>query len=139
MHEWRNPFELRLPGSLIAAAGEMVKSKRAFRPVAPWIFRPRPAGSMTSGHDKGTARMNLTYCLIDLLGATWWGLIVFSDSQNPPYTHPCRLQAHRSWPRLMSVARLTRPRENGTILPAAEAVAPGVSQRAPAFTEADRA
>jgi hypothetical protein len=65
MHEWRNPFELRLPGSLIAAAGEMVKSKRAFRPVAPWIFRPRPAGSMTNGHDYGTARMNLMYCLID--------------------------------------------------------------------------
>src|SRR5450755_1329879 len=58
MHEWRNPLELRLPGSLIAAAGEMV------RPFA-MDLPPMASRLDTNGHDYGTARMNLPYCLID--------------------------------------------------------------------------
>ena len=65
MHEWRNPFELRLPGSLIAAAGEMCKIKTRLSPGRAMDLPPTPTGSMTNGHDYGTVRMNLTYCLID--------------------------------------------------------------------------
>jgi hypothetical protein len=31
----------------------------------------------------------LHHCLIDLVGAEWWGVLVFTDSQNRLHTHPC--------------------------------------------------
>jgi hypothetical protein len=34
-------------------------------------------------------------CSVDLLGGTWWGLIVFIDSQNRPHTHPRHPRFHR--------------------------------------------
>jgi len=34
-------------------------------------------------------------CSVDLFGGTWWGLIVFIDSQNRPHTHPRHPRFHR--------------------------------------------
>jgi hypothetical protein len=34
-------------------------------------------------------------CLVNVVGGRWWGLIVFTTSQNRPYTHPRHPQIYR--------------------------------------------
>jgi hypothetical protein len=86
------PFGIEVTGEFNRSRRRDGKIKRAFRPLAPRIFRPWPAGSITNGHDYGTARMNLrmnlTYCLIDLLGATWRGPYRFHHFSKLALYHP---------------------------------------------------
>ena len=59
------PFGIEVTGEFNRSRRRDGKIKTRLSPGRAMDLPPTPTGSMTNGHDYGTVRMNLTYCLID--------------------------------------------------------------------------